>query len=411
MKILFLSNAHLNCNTGWHIASLAKSLSEIGASCVVCVPTKEDTSPPDVNAFLSIIHADHVVNSIADDLPDLIYVWTPREGNRKTLNRILEKYKIPYFVHFEDNEFHLTKTAFRMSEAEFAEWTSRDVPSISVPNQLTDPSAMRHVTENATGITALVNELLNIVPRSVPGIVFWPGYDESLSWGMPPDLSFKRQVGIPDGEFVVAYTGNLHPANAGEIRSLYLAVALLNRRGIRVRLVRTGEDYAPLTDHGESLLRKSSIELGLVPRADLPRLLSISDVLVQPGSPDDFNIYRFPSKIPEFLASGKPVVLPACNIGAYLENEHEAIVLAKCNALEIARTLEKLLPDTARRQRIGSAGAAFAFQHLRWSSAAARLLPFFRQAIARDDSGPGDVRLTPLRTAPPVLFNGLEKAS
>ncbi len=394
MKILFLSNAHLNCNTGWHIMSLANSLSAIGAQCVVCVPTREDTSPPVAKEFLGIVDADNLLNTIADDPPDLIYVWTPREGNRKTLTRILKNCSIPYVVHFEDNEFHLTRTAFKMSEREFAEWEARETPSISVPNQLTDPSAIRDVIKNAAGITALINELLKLFPASVPGFVFWPGYDESLSWGMPPDLGYKRSLGILDGDFVVAYTGNLHPANAAEIRSLYLAVALLNRRGLRVRLVRTGQDYAPLTDHGENLLRSSSIELGFVPRADLPRLLSISDVLVQPGCPDDFNIYRFPSKIPEFLASGKPVVVPRCNIGVYLENDREAIVLPNCRALEIVRALEKLLPDANRRRSIGEAGAAFAQRHLRWSLVASRLLPFLAQAIGRspNDSSARETR-------------------
>lgn len=381
MRILVLSNSHLNCNSGWHIMSLASSLSDMGATCVICVPAVEDTSPPDAKAGLRIVDADRILRTIASELPDLIYVWTPREGNRKTLTDILEKHAIPYVVHFEDNEFHLTKVAFKMSDYEFAEWTARVAPSISVPNQLTDPSAIRGFIKNAAGITALVDELISLVPGPVTSLVFWPGYDEALPWRMPPDLEYKRRLGISEEEFVIAYTGNLHPANAAEIRSLYLAVALLNRRGLRVRLVRTGQDYAPLTDHGESLLRSFSIELGFVPRADLPRLLSISSVLVQPGRADDFNIYRFPSKIPEFLASGKPVVLPGCNIGRYLENEREAIVLPRSGALEIARALEELLPDTQRRQSIGEAGAAFAFQNLRWSIAAARLFPFFKQVV------------------------------
>jgi glycosyltransferase involved in cell wall biosynthesis len=381
MRILVLSNSHLNCNSGWHIMSLASSLSDIGATCVICVPSVEDTSPPDARACLRIVEADRVLEAIASEVPDLIYVWTPREGNRKTLTRILEKHTIPYVVHFEDNEFHLTKVAFKMSDHDFAEWTARAAPSISVPNQLTDPSAIRGFIKKAAGITALVDELLSLVQRPVTSLVFWPGYDEALSWGIPPDMEYKRSLGIAEEEFVVAYTGNLHPANAAEIRSLYLAVALLNRRGVRVRLVRTGQDYAPLTDHGESLLRGFSIELGFVQRADLPRLLSISSVLVQPGRADDFNVYRFPSKIPEFLASGKPVVLPGCNIGCYLENEREAIVLPRCGALEIARTLEGLLPDIQRRQAIGEAGAAFASQNLRWCIAAERLFPFFEQLM------------------------------
>jgi glycosyltransferase involved in cell wall biosynthesis len=253
-----------------------------------------------------------------------------------------------------------------------------------VPDHLSDPSTIAATVGNALGVTALVDELVGLVPQARSSLVFWPGYDESLSWGGEPDLAYRRQLGVPDDVYVVAYTGNLHAANAHEIRSLYLAVALLNRRGWRVRLVRTGADYALLTDHGENLLREFAQDLGFVPRTDLPRLLSIADVLVQPGVPDAFNIYRFPSKLPEFLASGRPVVLPACNIGAYLANGEEAIVLPACNAVAIVEALEKLLPDRARRIAIGKAGARFAAKNLQWSVAASRSLEFFERLLVSD---------------------------
>jgi len=230
---------------------------------------------------------------------------------------------------------------------------------------------------------------LEFKPVSIPGLVWWPAYDEELSWGMECDQDLRQSLGIGREEYVVTYTGNLHLANAAEIRSLYLAVALVNRRGLKLRLVRTGEDYAALTDHAGDLLRANLIELGLRPRTDLPRLLSIADVLVQPGRADEFNIYRFPSKLPEFLASRRAVILPKCNIGYHLEHGRNAIILREGNALEIACALEQLLPDAARRKSLGMEGAAFAAKHLRWNIAAGRLIDFYEQ----------------LRTAAPVERN------
>ena len=49
--------------------------------------------------------------------------------------------------------------------------------------------------------------------------------------------------------------------------------------------------------------------------AEIPGYLALADAFVQPGAPDDFNRYRLPSKLPEFLAMGRPVILPHCNIG------------------------------------------------------------------------------------------------
>ncbi len=267
-----------------------------------------------------------------------------------------------------------------MSEFEFHECFSGSVQT-EVPDHLSDPLKANVVLENSAGVSALIDELLDFKPTKTPGVVFWPGYDEHLSWGMPCDTELRGKLGIGADEYVVTYTGNLHNANAAEIRSLYLAVALVNRRGIKLRLVRTGKDFAPLADMGEDSLRENSIELGFRPREELPNLLSIADILVQPGKVDSFNTYRFPSKLPEFLKSGRPVVLPDCNVGSYLDDNSNAIVLKKGGALEIAEFLEELLLNPAKRESIGKNGADFSKKHLRWDIAATKMFNFYSEYL------------------------------
>lgn len=386
MRVLILSPAHLRSNSGIHISSLANALTRIGVDCQVCVPENDSEVRPEGECLFEIVGSHLLLPAISRQPPDLLYLWTPREVNRKLLAEIRKRFAIPHLVHFEDNEFHLTRVALRLSEHEFQQLMAGQGPVRQIPDHLCDPSTILATVAASQGVTALVDELLHLLPPVRLNLVFWPGYDESLDWSMPADTTYRRQIGIADDEFVVAYTGNLHSANADEVRGLYLAVALLNRRGIKVRLVRTGADYAAMTDHGEELLRQHALDLGFVPRSELPRLLSISDVLVQPGVPDAFNIYRFPSKIPEFLASGRPVVLPDCNAGTFLKHDVEAIILPVCNAAGIVQALEKLLPDPQRRAAIGEAGARFAKEKLRWSLVAANVSRLFEQALSADKS-------------------------
>ena len=80
-----------------------------------------------------------------------------------------------------------------------------------------------------------------------------------------------------------------------------------------------------------------------MPRASVPKLTAIADVLVQPGCANDFNDYRFPSKLPEFLAAGKPVLLPRSNLGRFLHDGVECVLLDQGNALDIASKLEALI--------------------------------------------------------------------
>lgn len=383
MNLLILSNSHLDCNSGIHILSVAKELVKLGLSCQIAVPDAGDVVKSGKHEGLRIADAATICQRYDVDAPDLVWVWTPREANRKCFERLQAIRRVPYVIHFEDNEAQITKSAFGLSSHDFKRWAAGGEGPGEVPPHLSNPVRVRELVRGAVGITGLVEELIQLAqPASARTQVFWPGYDESLPWGMEPDAMFRRTLGVAPGRFILAYTGNLHPANVGEVRSLYLAVALLNRRGVPVTLLRTGKDYAPLTDHGEELLREHVVDLGLVPRADLPRILSVSDALVQPGLVDDFNIYRFPSKVPEFLASARPVMLPRCNIGQYLTDGVDAIVLPRCDAHAITVAMENLLPDVERRRRIGKAGAAFAAQHLRWGVAAKRLFPFFTGLVA-----------------------------
>ena len=388
MKIVLLSNSHLNCNTGFHIASMANALVDVGVDCTVGVPPGNRFPTPRGETRFKIIEADQLVDSIARERPDLIHLWTPREENRQVLVRIQQRYNCPYCVHLEDNEYHLTRVSYGLTEREFKRWVSV-AENVNVPAHLTNPARMTALLERSSGITALVEELLEFKPPNLPGVVIWPGFDEDLPWGMACDQPYRRSLGIGDDEYVVTYTGNMHAASCAEIRSLYLAVALVNRHGTRLRLVRTGQDYAALSDIGEELLRANAVELGLQDRSVLPRLLSIADVLVQPGQADAFNRYRFPSKLPEFLASKRPVVLPKCNIGNHLRTGDNAVLLDEGNALEIATVLERLLPDEATRRTIGEQGALFAGEHLRWTIAANILSTFYESVIAGQLAGPG----------------------
>jgi hypothetical protein len=56
-------------------------------------------------------------------------------------------------------------------------------------------------------------------------------------------------------------------------------------------------------------------------------LLALADLLVQPGKPDAFNDYRFPSKLPEFLSVGRPVILPDTNIAKHMVHRRHGFVV------------------------------------------------------------------------------------
>src|SRR6185437_16944685 len=108
-----------------------------------------------------------------------------------------------------------------------------------------------------------------------------------------------------------------------------------NRRR-SVKLVRLGRDFVQFLEPEVNEIERNVVRVSLQPRTEVPRYLRLADVLVQPGRAGGFNDYRFPSKLPEFLATGRPVVLPATNLGRFLRDGDECLLLERGDALEIA---------------------------------------------------------------------------
>ena len=110
------------------------------------------------------------------------------------------------------------------------------------------------------------------------------------------------------------------------------------------------------------------------------------------GRAGPFNDYRFPSKLPEFLATGRPVVLPATNLGRFLDDGEECLLLRRGDALEIAAAVERLLDDDELRARLGRGGRAFAERNFSWPASARKLAALRPRARRAGEIGAGGAR-------------------
>jgi glycosyltransferase involved in cell wall biosynthesis len=372
----------LECNSGQHVRSLAGALADRGFAVTVCVPER---SPADAGLPGSIR-----LRSFADALrvavdapPRILHIWTARERMRifhRDLSRRLET-PVPHVIHLEDNESLLLTDQMRLTPDEFQDVRDGLRPLV-VPNHLTHPLHGRQLIATAAGVTALVEPLMRGLPTGLPTAVFHPGYDPIFAPARPEAAAVvRRRLRIPADTAIVTYTGNVHPSNVDEVRSLSIAVALANRMGRPTTLVRTGSDHVPLTDLGADLLRQHTVELGTVPRGELPDLVHAADILVQPGRVDEWNMLRFPSKLPDYLVSGRPLMLPRVNLGMELDHGRNAIVLPEATAERIAVALVEWLPQRDTLAAIGTAGAEFARRSLTWSAAADVVEGLYRRIL------------------------------
>ena len=379
MNILFINHHHLNTNSGIHIFNLANHLSRLGMDCTVCVPEQKETvSALGKPAFETLNFSDLLDGKLKDRKRfDLIHAWTPREIVRKAAVELRKIHSCPLVLHLEDNEDYLIEALIRLPVSVLRRFPHFLLNGIT-PDFMSHPLRYPELLRAADGGTVIMDGLREFFPADTPVGLIWAGYQEDMNWSLPKDMELRHQLKIADQEFVVVYTGNVHRGNYGEVSDLYAAITDLRRRGVRVRLVRTGNDHLRFPTARWLAMKKDSIELGRLPRSRMPSILSIADALVQPGEAGPFNSYRFPSKLPEYLASGRPVVLPNANIGKYLVNNEECLLLEKGDAQDIAQKIERLILNEVLRKKIGAGGRLFAEKNLKWGKIAEKLHSFYQ---------------------------------
>lgn len=343
-------------------------------------------------AFRCVSHGDleqELARCRRDPKETVVFAWTPRERVRWMTERSAAELGAPYVVHLEDNEYYLLESAAGRTMAELQRLPMAEQDALIDVDASIHPTNHLDFMRGAAGVTVITEALNEFNVGRRPHALARPGIDSER---FRPDLRPPRtraELGLAEDDFVLVYHGTIHYANQHEMLSLYLGVKLLQRRGHPVKLVRLGHtEFGGPDPASFRAIADGVIELGPVAWREIPNYLALADAYVQPGPPDDFNRYRLPSKLPEFLAMGRPVILPHCNIGDDLTHGENALLLEDGNAIEIAARVEELLADAQLRGRLGAGSRAFALEHLSWEKNAAGLAAFFRETMATSTPGP-----------------------
>src|SRR6202030_3637170 len=134
-----------------------------------------------------------------------------------------------------------------------------------VPTNLCHARRAVDFLKSADGVTVIIDRLSELIPPCKSVLDLWPSAQRDLFGPQPRRDAERKALGIAKTSTVLVYAGNVHPANAHEVRSLYLTVAILNREGHPATLVRAGRDFQSFLGPDEAWARRNSIELGAIP--------------------------------------------------------------------------------------------------------------------------------------------------
>ncbi|MDJ0647350.1 MAG: glycosyltransferase [Xenococcaceae cyanobacterium MO_188.B19] len=383
-NILIVSHSHFPSNSAVHVHHFANELVKLGLDCVVAVPNNQDYGSTLKGNLYSVTQYNEI-DKITDlftnhQSPDLVHAWTPREHVRSYCYALSIRYEFKLVIHLEDNEESITE---RFLDVSLENW-STEYDNL-LPYNLSHPVKYQEFMANADGVTVIIDKLTKFAPSTSSTITLYPGVDTEEFYPRQKNNNLLKSLGIKNDATMLGYTGNIHPANIDEVRSLYLAVGKRNQMGKPTVLVRTGiNNNLEILDEDQLWIKEYIIELGWVNRKKIPEILALADILVQPGKSDEFNDYRFPSKIPEFLAMGKPVILPDANIAKILVDKKNALILDSVDENSLPEMIDFIVDNPDLSYTIGQNALKFCEENLNWTNSGKKLYSFYQSLFVEE---------------------------
>jgi glycosyltransferase involved in cell wall biosynthesis len=181
------------------------------------------------------------------------------------------------------------------------------------------------------------------------------GVDLNFFSEQPADQNYARQLGV-EGKFVASYVGTHGMAHG--LDTLVEAAELLRDRADIVFLTAgDGAERARLQQAVKEKGLSNVLMLGQLPKADMPKLWSISDASLVLLKKLDLFLTVIPSKIFESMAMKKPIILGVRGESQQIiEEGGSGITIEPENARELADALVSLADSEQKCREIGEAG-------------------------------------------------------
>ena len=227
--------------------------------------------------------------------------------------------------------------------------------------------------EYMDGLTVVSGALQDRMARlGKPIKVLWGGVDPG---------HFRPAGDPPPGPTRIIYAGNYAPYQG--VATLAAVGRRLIERGLPYHFTLVGEiDRIPgVRQQMEELLGGNLTILGPVPNGEIQGLLSTAHNLTIPRLDNRTARFGFPSKLPEYLAMGRPVV--ATDVGEHarvIQDGKTGLIIPAENEEELEAALIRL-GDPDERNCLGSAARSFAKQELTWPAISDQLLEFLSLVI------------------------------
>jgi len=205
------------------------------------------------------------------------------------------------------------------------------------------------------------------------------GVDLDVFGPTEPDPRVREGLGATNGETLVLYAG-AHGISHG-LEAVVDAAAQLTGEPVRFAFVGEGSAKRRLMERISELGVSNVSTLPGVPHDEVPGLLAAADICLVPLRDVPLFGSFIPSKMFEYLASGKAVVGSLRGESATILGEAGAVVVEPEDAGALADAIRQLAADPERRAEMGRLGRRHVEEHFDRRRLAAGYRTILREAV------------------------------
>ncbi len=194
----------------------------------------------------------------------------------------------------------------------------------------------------------------------------------------------RASLGMDDDPLVIFVGSFYHWHDLPTLLDAFAQVSV-TYPDVRLVLVGDGATRQAMEQHAVDLGIGHAVRFtGLVPHAEVPRLVAAADVAVAPYPPMQHDLWLSPMKLFEYMASGTAVIASGVGqLAQVIQDDSNGLLVPPGDISAMATALQRLIGDAALRSQLGQQARQDAVREYSWEGYVSRLERLYAAVIAR----------------------------
>lgn len=292
--------------------------------------------------------------------PDLILVTSPPIFTGIIARYLAKKWKVPMVLDVRDIWPASVESVGAV----------RSKPVLWLGKHLAESlySTAAHITATSDGIRKGIPKIFHHKVTVIPN-----GADFELFTPTPTREKTRTKYHLGE-KFVALYSGNIGLAQAPEVL-IEAAEHLKKSPHIVLLIVGSGVVLQKIKHAAASKKLTNIIFTGVLPRESMPNIVAASDVCIIPYKKAETFRHTLPSKIFDYMAGAKPIIINLAGEASELIKKAECgVTVAEEDGPALAEAIIQMSEQQDKAQRMGQHGRIFVHKNYRREVICQRLL-------------------------------------